>query len=55
MFDDSVKVGADVVLLYVCPQSCMPHHVKGLFEVYEDINGRGLAGACDVSNKGFLG
>ena len=30
VFDDSNKVGADVVLLYGCPQSCMPNPVKGL-------------------------
>ena len=35
MFDDSDKVGADVVLLG-CPPSCMPNPVKGLLEVYED-------------------
>ena len=34
--DDSDKVGADVVLLYGCPQSCMPDPVNGL-EVYEDM------------------
>ena len=28
-------VHADVVLLYVCPQSCMPNPVEGLLEVYE--------------------
>ena len=31
------KVGADVVLLHGCPQSCMPNPVEGLLEVYEDI------------------
>ena len=31
------KVGADVVLLYGCPQSRMPNPVKGLLEVYEDM------------------
>ena len=30
-------VGADVVLLLGCPQSCMPNLVEGLLEVYEDI------------------
>ena len=29
------KVGADVVLLYGCLQSCMPNPVEGLLEVYE--------------------
>ena len=37
VFDDSNKVGADVVLLHGCPQSCMPNPVEGLFEVYEDM------------------
>ena len=31
------KVGADVVLLHGCPQSCMPNPVEGLHEVYEDM------------------
>ena len=31
------KVGADVVLLHGCPQSCMPNSVEGLFEIFEDI------------------
>ena len=35
--DDSDKVGADVVLLHGCPQSCMQNPVEGLFEVYEDV------------------
>ena len=34
--DDSDKVGADVILLRVCPQSCMPNLVEGLLEVSED-------------------
>ena len=29
------KVCADVVLLHVCPQSCMPNPVECLLEVYE--------------------
>ena len=37
VFDDSDKVGADVVLLHSCPQSCMPNPVEGLLEVYEDM------------------
>ena len=37
VFDDSDKVGAAVVLLHGCPQSCMPNPVKGLLEVYEDM------------------
>ena len=36
MFYESDKVGADVVLLHGCPQSCMPNPDKGLLEVYED-------------------
>ena len=36
VFDDSDKVGADVVLLHGCPQNCMPNPVKDLLEVYED-------------------
>ena len=35
MFDDLDKVGADVVLLHGCPQSCMPNPFEGLLEVYE--------------------
>ena len=37
VLDDSDKVGADVVLLHDCPQSCMPNRVEGLLEVYEDM------------------
>ena len=37
VFDDSDKVGADVVLLHGCPQSCMPNPVEGLLEVYKDM------------------
>ena len=36
-FDDLDKIGADVVLLHGCPQSCMPNPVEGLLEVYEDM------------------
>ena len=36
-FDDLDKIGADVVLLHGCPQSCMPSPVEGLLEVYEDM------------------
>ena len=39
MFDDSDKVGADV-LLHGCLQSCMPNLVECLLEVYR--HGRGL-------------
>ena len=37
VFDDLDKAGADVVLLYGCPQSCIPNPVEGLLEVYEDM------------------
>ena len=37
VFDDSDKVGADVLLLHDCPQSCMPKPVECLLEVYEDM------------------
>ena len=37
VFDDWDKVGADVVLLYGCPQNCMPNPVEGLLEVYEEM------------------
>ena len=37
MSDDSVKVGADVVILYGCLQSYMSNPVEGLLEVYEDM------------------
>ena len=37
VFEDSDKVGADVVLLHGCPQSCMPNPVEGLLEVYESM------------------
>ena len=37
VFDDSNKVGADVVLLRGCPQSCMPNPIENLLEVYGDM------------------
>ena len=37
VLDDSDKVGADVVPLCGCSQSCMANPVKGLIEVYEDM------------------
>ena len=37
VFDDSDKVGADLVLLCGCQQSCMPNPVEGLLEGYEDV------------------
>ena len=36
IFYDSDQVGADIVLLHGCPQSCMSNPVKGLLEVYKD-------------------
>ena len=36
VFDYSEMVGADIVLLYGRPQSCMPNTVEGLFEVHEN-------------------
>ena len=36
VFDDSNKVGADVVPLHGCPQSCMPNSVEGFLEINED-------------------
>ena len=35
--DDSDKVGADVLLLRGCPQSCLPNPVEGLLEVFRDM------------------
>ena len=37
VFDDSEKVGADVVLLCGYPQSCVSNPIEGLLEVYEDM------------------
>ena len=37
VYDDSDKVGADVVFLHSCPQSCMANPIEGLLEVYEDM------------------
>ena len=37
VFDDSNRVGTNVVLLHGCPQNCMPNLAEGLPEVYEDI------------------
>ena len=31
------RIVADVVLLRGYPQSCMPNHVEGLLEVYENM------------------
>ena len=36
-FDDLDKVGADVVLLHGCRQSCIPNPVEGLLEAHEDM------------------
>ena len=35
--DDSDKVGADVVLLHGCPQSCLPNPIESLLEIYGDM------------------
>ena len=35
VFDNSNKVGADVVLVHGYPQSCMPNPVESLVEVFE--------------------
>ena len=37
VFDDSDKVGADIVLLHGCSQSCMQNPVEGLPKVFEDM------------------
>ena len=37
VFNDSGKVGADVILLHGCTQSGMPNLVERLIEVYEDM------------------
>ena len=37
VFDDSDKVGTDVVLLHGYTQSCMPNPVEGLLEVSEGL------------------
>ena len=37
VFNDSDKVGTDVVLLYGCPQSCMPNPVECLLKVCENM------------------
>ena len=37
VFDDSDKVGADVVLPHGCLQSCTPNPVEDLLEVFEDM------------------
>ena len=36
VFDDSDKVGADVVFLHGYPQICMPNPVEDLLEVFKD-------------------
>ena len=64
VFDDLNKVGADVVLLHGCPQSCLPNPVEGLLEVYEDMVEVLLAlmyffmmahkAACQTLSKAFL-
>ena len=39
VFDDSGKVGADVILLHGCPQSFMLKPGEGLLQIYEDMVG----------------
>ena len=39
MFDDSGKVGADVILLHGCPQSFMLKPGEDLLQIYEDMVG----------------
>ena len=36
VFEDSDKVGADVVFLHGYPQICMPNPVEDLLEVFKD-------------------
>ena len=47
MFDDSVKLGPDVVLLHGCVQNCMLNAVEGLLEVYEDMAERRMTNSVD--------
>ena len=47
VFDDLDTVGADVVLLHDCLQNCMPNLSK--------VAGRGVAGAEEISHRGFVG
>ena len=54
VFDDSDSVGAYVVLLHDCPQSCVPNPVEGFLEVYEDMV-EVFAGTGDISHRGFVG
>ena len=37
VFHDSDKVGADVILLSGCPQSCVSNPIECLRDVYEDM------------------
>ena len=55
VFDDSDKVGADVVLLHGCPQNCMPNPVEGLPEVYEDMVEVLVVLDLEISRTGFVG
>ena len=54
VFDDSDKLGADVVYLHGCSQSCMPNPVEGLLEVYEDMV-EVLLVLEIFSHRGFVG
>ena len=54
VFDDSDKASADVLLLHVCPQSCMQNPVEGLLEVFED-RVEVLLSLEIFAHRGFLG
>ena len=53
VYDDAGKVGADVVLLHGCPQSCMPNPVESLLKVYEVM--REILLELEKFLRGFLG
>ena len=55
VFDDSDKIGTDVVLLHGCPQNCMPNPVEGLPEVYEDMVEVLVVLDREISRTGFVG
>ena len=51
-FDDSDKVGADVVLLHGCPQSCMPNLVEGLLVLSQgDVSCRKFGSLSSMSRS----
>ena len=53
VFDDLDRVGADVVLLHGCPQSCEPNSFEGLLEVSEDTVDVLLV--LEIFLRGFVG